>query len=125
MTGKLAGCCILVVEDEPLVMMDMVNQLEAEGAVVLKAHNLADALSKCETPGLTAAILDHQLRQSDTSAVCERLNQLNVPFVIYSGYSQLAGACSKGELIEKPASTQTLVIAVLDALTQRGRLSLN
>lgn len=82
MAGKLAGCCILVVGDEPLVILDMVNQLEDEGGVVLTAHKLSDALSKCETPGLTAAVLDHQLRQSDTSAVCERLNELNIPFVI-------------------------------------------
>lgn len=125
MAGKLAGCCILVVGDEPLVILDMVNQLEDEGGVVLTAHKLSDALSKCETPGLTAAVLDHQLRQSDTSAVCERLNELNIPFVIYSGYSELAGACSKGELIEKPASMHTLVIAVLDAMAKRGRPGIN
>lgn len=53
------------------------------------------------------------------------LHRLNIPFVIYSGYSKLEGACSKGELIEKPASTHTLVIAILDALTQRHRPSIN
>jgi CheY-like chemotaxis protein len=125
MTSKLAGCCILVVEDEPLVLIDIVSSLEDEGASVLTARRLADALSKCETPGLTAAVLDHQLSQSDSSAVCERLTELGIPFVIYSGHSKLEGACSKGELIEKPASGHALVVAILDALNNQRRPSVN
>lgn len=120
MADRLAGHSILVVEDEPLVLLDIVSSLEAEGASVLTAHKLRDALAKCETPGLSAAILDHQLSQSDTSLVCERLNELGIPFVIYSGYSKLEGACSNGELIEKPAGANTLVVALLDALDKRG-----
>jgi CheY-like chemotaxis protein len=125
MTSKLAGCCILVVEDEPLVLVDIVSSLEDEGASVLTAHRVVDALRKCEAPGLTAAVLDHQLSHSNSSAVCERLTELGIPFVIYSGYSKLEGACSKGELIEKPASGHTLVVAILDAVSKQPRPSVN
>ena len=35
-------------------------------------------------PALSAAILDHALSDGDSSQVCERLKERNIPFVLYS-----------------------------------------
>ena len=112
----LTGRSILVVEDEPLIAMDVVQGLRAAGASVSEARSLRDALCKVECPTLSAAVLDHGLNDGDASQVCERLDQRCIPFVIYSGYDYVEGPCSEGEHVRKPASSLVLVDAVVDLL---------
>jgi DNA-binding response OmpR family regulator len=116
MERPLAGRSILIVEDEPLVAMDVAHSLEAAGARVLMARTLPDALSKAEDPDLSAAVLDHGLSDGDTSEVCEKLKERDIPFVLYSGYSKIHGACSKGVLVHKPTSPAVLVMTVAGLL---------
>ena len=125
MAGKLLGRTVLVVEDEPLIAIDVAATLDLEGANVISANMLEDALTKCDAPGLSAVILDHKLNQDDTSAVCEKLEALRIPFIIYSGYTELEGACGRAELVPKPASPHALVVALLDALTKGDRPSIH
>ena len=40
----LTGCLILVVDDEPLVALDIAPRLQSEGGSVKTAHGLADGL---------------------------------------------------------------------------------
>jgi DNA-binding response OmpR family regulator len=70
MDRPLGGCSILVVEDEPLIAMDVVQGLEAAGAAVSVARTLKDALDKVEALELSAAGLDHRLRDGDSSQIC-------------------------------------------------------
>ena len=119
MERPLAGCSILVVEDEPLIALDVAQGLEAAGARVLVARRLADALKMADDPALTAAVLDHGLNEGDTSAVCEKLKERNIPFVLYSGFSKMDGACSEGELVQKPVHPQVLVITIVKLLNNR------
>ena len=115
----LTGCSILVVEDEPLIAMDVVQGLEAAGASVSKASTLSEALCKVECPDLSAAVLDHGLNDGDASQICERLAKRNIPFVIYSGYDYVEGPCSEGEHVRKPMRPEVLVAAVVDLLRNR------
>ena len=119
MERPLAGRSILIVEDEPLVALDVAHGLEAAGARVLMARTLADALAKAGDPDLSAAVLDHGLNDGDTSEVCEKLKQRNIPFVLYSGYSKIHGACSKGVMVHKPAHPSVLVTTVAGLLGAR------
>jgi DNA-binding response OmpR family regulator len=112
----LAGRSILVVEDEPLIAMDVVDGLRAAGARVSEARTLSDALSKVESPELSAAVLDHALHDGDASQICERLDQRSIPFVLYSGYDYVEGPCSEGEHVRKPVPPSALVDAVVDLL---------
>ena len=115
----LAGCSILVVEDEPIIAMDIVQGLEAAGASVSKARTLSEALCKVECPELSAAVLDHALNDGDASQICDRLDKRNIPFVIYSGYDYVEGPCSEGEHVRKPVRPEVLVAAVADLLRDR------
>jgi CheY-like chemotaxis protein len=116
MSGQLAGRTILVVEDEPIIAMDIVAGLRAAGASVTEARTLGDALTLVECPGLSAAVLDHGLNDGDSSAVCRRLDERGIPFVVYTGYTSLAGPCSEGEQIRKPVHPNALVAAIAQAL---------
>jgi hypothetical protein len=47
------GRSILLVEDEPLIAMDIVKELEAAGALVAAARTLREALHKANLPELS------------------------------------------------------------------------
>src|SRR5262245_58568670 len=115
-----AGRSILVVDDNPIIAMDVVQCLQAAGAFVSEARSLCDALSKVESPQLSAAVLDHALNDGDASQICDRLDKRNIPFVVYSGYDYVEGPCSEGEHVRKPVPPKVLVQAVVDLLTERG-----
>ncbi len=112
----LAGRSILVVEDNPIIAMEVVQGLQAAGASVSEARSLSDALCKVECPTLSAAVLDYALNDGDASQICDRLDQRNIPFVIYSGYDYVEGPCSEGEHVRKPVPPPVLVDAVVDLL---------
>lgn len=117
----LAGRTVLVVEDHAIIAMDVVQGLQRAGARVFEARALSDALRKVECPDLSAAVLDHALNDGDASEICDRLNQRNIPFVIYSGYDYVNGPCSEGEHVQKPIPPNVLVDAVVGVLRKQGR----
>jgi len=122
MAGSLAGCLVLIVEDEPLVALDIADSFKNAGAHVLVARTLAEGMRQAESPELTAAVIDHALHDGiTTSDVCAKLTSRNVPFIVYSGYNKLKGACAEGELVRKPASPQMLVTTLEGVLAQHRR----
>jgi CheY-like chemotaxis protein len=108
----LAGCSILVVEDEPLIALDIVDCFQKAGASVLSAPNLHDGLRLAGHPDLSAAVLDFGLSDGEGAALCERLTQRGIPFVLHSGYAHLPDACRAGIIVPKPATPTTLVTAM-------------
>jgi len=86
-SGPLAGRTILVVEDEPLVTLDVERVLRGAGARVVSAGQVESGLFITEHPDLSAAVVDlHLGRNGNGAAVGRRLRQLRVPFVVYTGY---------------------------------------
>ena len=119
MDNILTGRSILIVEDEPLIAIDIANAFTQVGARAVTVRSLRDALTAVEDDALSAAVLDHALGDGDSSQLCARLKQRNIPFVLHSGYSQLDGACGHGLQVGKPASPQVLVSAVQELLSTR------
>jgi len=119
MDRLLTGHSILIVEDEPLIALDIVRAFENTGARVLSTSTLRQALVLAESDGLSAAVLDHGLSDGDSSTLCERLKELNIPFLLHSGYSSLEGACSDAVFVAKPANPQVLVTTVEGLLRNR------
>jgi DNA-binding response OmpR family regulator len=106
MTG-LSGCVILVLDDEPLVALDIAQGLQS--ASVQTAHRLADGLHLAEHGDLTAAVLDYRFNDGEGTVPCERLQGLNVPSFLHTGYNQVDGTCGSGLMLPKPASREQLV----------------
>jgi DNA-binding response OmpR family regulator len=108
----LRGRSVLVVEDEPLIGLDIRTALEAAGAHVTATTTARHALILVEHDGLAAAIMDHALADGDSTELCMRLKARGIPYVSYSGYDPVKGASLDAPHISKPASMDTLLSAV-------------
>src|SRR5689334_16623772 len=105
MSASLGGSLVLVVEDEALIGMDIAAAFREAGAQVLLARTLKQALAHAENDPLSGAVIDHSLHDRvTTSDVCAALEKRHIPFIVYSGFDQIHGACAKGELVHKPAN---------------------
>ena len=109
---SLEGRSILVVEDEPLIVMDITQAFEATGAALTTTNTLKHALILVEHDGLSGAILDHALGGENSSLLCARLKERGIPFMIYSGYTTVEGPCKDALHISKPAADGALVTAM-------------
>jgi DNA-binding response OmpR family regulator len=84
----LSGRSILVVEDEPLIALEVKRVFENAGAYVFVATQLPRALQLAGHPDLSAAVLADRLGQEHSSAICSRLEQSEVPFMFYGRYEE-------------------------------------
>jgi len=107
----LQGRTILIVEDEPLIAMDIAQGFKDAGAEVVTSTTLKQALVLVEHDGLAAAILDHGLIDGDSAIVRARLKEREIPFVVYSGFGE-AHLGSDVPLVKKPAPAGVLVATV-------------
>ena len=48
MSNSLTGCLVLVVEDEPLVALDIAQSFKAAGAQVVTSRTLEDAMHRLQ-----------------------------------------------------------------------------
>lgn len=83
--GTLAGRSILIVEDEPLIALEVHAAFNAAGASIVSAAHKKEALRMISLPGLSAAVVDINLGGHDCSDVCKRLSDSGIPFVFYTG----------------------------------------
>jgi DNA-binding NtrC family response regulator len=119
----LRGRSILVVEDEPLIAMDIVQALGRVGAHATMTTTVRHALILVEHDGLSAAIMDHALADGDSTQLCARLKMRDIPYVSYSGYDAVAGASKDAPHINKPASMDKLLSVLEDLLAGPPRIS--
>ena len=82
---SLYGLRILVVEDEPIIALDVARLLAAAGATVVgPAHTVAHALRLIERSSVDVAVLDYQLETETASLVVHRLRSMEIPFLFHS-----------------------------------------
>ena len=104
-----------MVEDEPLVALDIVAALEGVGAeVVGSAGTAQEALSLIDDTALDAALLDANLRGHPVDEIAAALAARNIPFLFVTGYGpgSLPKAFAKTTMLSKPFSQEQLVAAV-------------
>ncbi|HWE19845.1 MAG TPA: response regulator [Hyphomicrobiaceae bacterium] len=80
----LAGCTILIVEDEPLIALEVHDAFREVGAITVAASDAEEAQRMAHSPGLSAAVVDINLGDGDCSSVCQLLAKLSIPFVFYT-----------------------------------------
>jgi DNA-binding response OmpR family regulator len=106
---SLEGRSILIVEDEPLIVMDITQAFEGTGAALTTTNALHQALILVEHDGLSAAILDHALGDGNSTKLYERLTERGIPYIIYSGFDAVEGAPKAALYLRKPAAPGELV----------------
>lgn len=80
------GALILIVEDNPVIALDMAFAVEDVGGTVLgPAASIKEALALIEKKAIAGAILDVNLVDGEISPVAERLISDAIPFVIQTG----------------------------------------
>jgi DNA-binding response OmpR family regulator len=111
----LAGCSILLVENEPVIALSIADCLQDAGALVLTAGNIDDALRIAEDPSLSAAVLDLDLGHDDSTIVSRRLSERTVPFLFYSGYDDayVWNKWPNATVVTKPAGEKVLIAALV------------
>lgn len=89
MTKGAAKCRVLVVEDEPLISIDIEEAVEMLGhAVVGPIAKLDEALNVATNALLDCAILDINIRGGRSYLVADILLKRGVPILLVSGYGR-------------------------------------
>ena len=115
----LAGRRVLVAEDNVILSMHVAHVLEGAGAEVLGPYPFADeALSALDAGACDAAVLDHELMDSTSEGVADRLAQMGVPYAYFTSHeaSEVAGARDGVPVLSKPNDAGALLGAVSSIL---------
>ena len=110
--APLAGQRFLVVEDEPLVAMDLVAGLEEAGAeVVGQAGTAEEALEFIDDVPIGAALLDGNLRGRPVDDIAAALTRRAIPFAFVTGYGResLPRAFGNAVVLSKPFTRAQLL----------------
>jgi ActR/RegA family two-component response regulator len=106
---------VLLVEDEPLIALDVERDLRTAGARVIAAGYLDAALSMTEHPDLSGAVVDLRLGADSAMPICQRLADRKLPFVVHTGYA--ADAVEREwpsvPIIQKPSWPHEITNALL------------
>ena len=115
----LQNANILIVEDEPLVALDLAFGVEDEGGTVIgPAATLVEALSLV-TKEIQGAILDFHLPDGDVSEVLHALLARGLPVVVQTGGGLPAGLTEEYPnlvVLMKPNDPARLVAELWDQM---------
>ncbi len=85
----LGGARILVVENEPLIAMEMVQTIEEAGGIVAASvRSQHEALTLAEYADVHAALLDVRLSDGTAFDVASRLAARGIPFLFCTADSE-------------------------------------
>ena len=115
---------ILIVDDEPVIAMDLEYMLDEAGFIIAGVTgNLQSALSLVESGVCDAAVLDANLNGLSAAPIAVALAVRGLPFLVLSGYApgQQHEALRAGRCLQKPADP-VLLIKVLNQLLSQNKL---
>lgn len=116
------GRTILLLEDEPLILMDLEFSAQDKGCRCLVANSVDQALAHLAAadPLPDVAVLDVTLQGGDTCLpVARELDRRGIPYVLHSGDLERHNEQIReldAELLAKPASSELVIAAALRAL---------
>lgn len=118
----LEGMRILIIEDEPLVAMDLESHLTAAGCEVIgPAGTLEQAKSLVSDARYDAALVDVNLAGRPVDEIAAALTEKNCPFAFVTGYGReaLPRGFRDAVVLGKPFSRDQLLAAIDVLLYQR------
>ncbi len=116
--SALDGARVLLVEDDPIIALDLEMTLQDCGASVVGPYATLTAAMPDLDPLPDVALLDVTLRDGTTEELARHLNELGVPFVVLSGAAaaSLPAAYEGAPLVEKPYRDRDLAHTLCSVL---------
>lgn len=117
---------ILLVDDEPLILMDLEMAAEDRGFDYLSAPSVERALALIEAgdPAIDLAVLDFTLLHgTDCLPIARRLEAHGIPYIIHSGdldRSEKGLGELDAVLVQKPAPSDKVIAAALVEMKTGG-----
>ena len=119
----MARPCVLVVEDEPFIALDLVATLDEAGfAVAGPCGTVTAALDALRAQRPDAAVIDVNLNGKASAPVAAALQAARVPFIVVTAYSSTASFPEfRGSLVLfKPVPPRSLLKVIKMLLGQDG-----
>ena len=114
-TAPLHGLCVLVVEDDYFIAIEMCRALREAGAdVVGPARNLETGLAAVRDQHIDCAVLDVNLRGRMVFQLAGELRARGIPTIFATGYdaSMIPAELADTLRLEKPVDMKALCQAV-------------
>jgi CheY-like chemotaxis protein len=121
----LSGKRVLLIEDEPLIAMEMESELSSLGLEVIgPAAHVDSAKQLIAESAFEAALVDVNLNGTSVEEVAAALAQKGIPFAFATGYGRdtLPEAFRDAPLLAKPVETDALIDVLSDLLSRRHGL---
>lgn len=112
---------ILIVEDEALVALALAHTIEDMGAeVVGPAHGVEEGVNLVQTKEIDFALVDFNLRDTQSIPIATELRQRDIPFVFLSGYGRqhIPSEFKDVNLLQKPCDPEDIRKAILETLPE-------
>jgi DNA-binding response OmpR family regulator len=119
----LKGLRILIVEDEPIIALDLASMVqEAGGKVIGPAMTLADAEALSGDRTISVALLDVRLGSETVTPVAAKLAERGVALLFHTAHGSVEALVSRwagAKVLSKPARPDVL-IETIAALAGQG-----
>jgi DNA-binding NtrC family response regulator len=113
---------VMIVEDQPLIAMDLEAGLMENGAeVACLATSAAQALAALDRVAIDAAVLDFNLGEETSAGVADELELRGIPFVFATGQSDANGVPARfagHALAHKPYDALKIMAALNEAVAK-------
>ena len=112
------GLRVLIVEDDPLIGMDLEDELGDRGFTAACAHSISQARTLATEAPPDIAVLDMHLASGTTFDFASELMEKGVPFFFLSGNdaSALPPHLAASRILTKPVRTEE-VVKLIAAMT--------
>jgi CheY-like chemotaxis protein len=111
--ADLSGQTVLVVEEQPIVALDLQAALEDAGAKVVVARDATEALASIGRLTFTSAVLDLRPSSDDHRTIARALNKRGVRFLFHATQPPEDVTTIRGApIFQKPARSQDIVKAL-------------
>jgi len=122
MALPLQNVRVLVVEDDPIIGLDLQQTLEVAGALVLgPTHDVPAAIALLETSRVDLAVLDNLIVGGDSLPISDFLAQRGVAFLFHTSHrGELRKHYPSVPIIDKPSRPGELVKVLQTLLGRSG-----
>ena len=111
--ADLTGQTILLVEEQPIIALDLQTALEDAGAKVVVARDAAEALTSIGKFTFTSAVLDLRPSSDEHRTIARALNKKRVRFLFHATQAPEDVTTVRGApIFQKPTRSQDIVRAL-------------